>query len=129
MLCNYIFKNLPYMAKLSRGKTFAVVHKHTIHRKTFAVHQAQAIMYCTQQMIQGENLRDWLKTAKVFPLESFAVYGMLHTVYMYVRLFRLRMYKSYFKFIAMYINNKVAILSLHTFCGKISNNLCVNFSL
>ena len=29
-------------------------------------------------MIQGENFRDWLKTAKtakVFPLESFAVYG------------------------------------------------------
>ena len=32
-------------------------------------------MYCTQQMILGENFRNWLKTAKVFPLESFAVYG------------------------------------------------------
>ena len=45
------------------------------------MHQAHAIMYCTQQMIQGENFRNWLKTAKVFPLESFAVYGSrLHTL-------------------------------------------------
>ena len=37
-------------------------------------------MYCTQQIIQGENFHDWLKTAKtakVFPFESFAVYGIL----------------------------------------------------
>ena len=36
-------------------------------------------MYCTQQMIQGGNFRDWLKTAKttkVFPLKSFATYGI-----------------------------------------------------
>ena len=36
-------------------KTFAVVHK--IHFK-LAVHQAVAIMYCTQQVIQRENFRD-----------------------------------------------------------------------
>ena len=60
-----------------RGCTWT---KHTNHWKTFAVHQAHIIMYCTQQMIQGENVRDWLKTvktAKVFPLESFAVYGIM----------------------------------------------------
>ena len=45
--------------------------KHTIHWKTFAVHQAHAIMYCTQQIIQGENFRDWLKTAKVLPHTVF----------------------------------------------------------
>ena len=39
------------------------------------VHQAHAIMYCTQQMIQGENFRNWLKNRKSFPLESFAVYS------------------------------------------------------
>ena len=64
-----IFVCIPYTAKLSRLYT-----KHTIHWKTFAVHQAHAIMYCTQQMIQGENFHDSLKTAKtakVFPLESF----------------------------------------------------------
>ena len=57
--------------------------KHTIHWKTFTVHQAHAIMYCTQQIIQGENFHDWLKTAKtakVFPLQSFAVYGSLQNL-------------------------------------------------
>ena len=42
------------------------------------VHQAHPIMYCTRQVIQGENFHDWLKTmktVKVFPLESFAVYS------------------------------------------------------
>ena len=66
--------DIPYMAKLSRGKTFAVVHKHTIHWKTFAVHQAHAIMYCTQQIIQGENFRDWLKNREnreSFPPRKF----------------------------------------------------------
>ena len=35
-------------------------------------------MYCTRQMIQGENFRDWLKNhenRESFPLENFAVYG------------------------------------------------------
>ena len=61
------------------GKLLRLCTKHTIHWKTFVVHQAHTIMYCTQQMIQEENYCDWLKTAKtakVFPLESFAVYGM-----------------------------------------------------
>ena len=72
------------MAKLSRGKLSQLRTKHTIHWKTFAVHQAHAIMYCTQQMIQGENFHDWLKTAKVFPLESFAAYGMCWNASKYV---------------------------------------------
>ena len=50
--------------------------KHTIQWKTFAVHQAEAIMYCTQQMIHFCNWLKTTKTTKVFPLESFAVYGM-----------------------------------------------------
>ena len=58
------------------GKLLRLCTKHTIHWKTFAVHQAHAIMYCTQQMIQGENFRDWLKNRESFPLESFAVYGI-----------------------------------------------------
>ena len=45
--------------------------KYTIHWKTFAVHQAVTIMYCTQQVIQGENFHDRLKNR-----ESFAVYGI-----------------------------------------------------
>ena len=45
--------NLPYMGKLLR-----LVHKITIRGKTFAVDQAMANMYCTQQVIQGENFRD-----------------------------------------------------------------------
>ena len=58
------------------GKLSRLCTKHTIHRKTFAVHQAHGIMHCTQQMIQGENFRDWLQNRESFPLESFAVYGM-----------------------------------------------------
>ena len=56
------------------GKLSRLCTKHTIHWKTFAVHQAHAIMYCTQQMIQGENFRDWLKNRKnreSFPPRKF----------------------------------------------------------
>ena len=56
------------------GKFSRLCTKHTIHWKTFAVHQAHAIMYCTRQMIQGENFRDWLKNRenhKSFPPRKF----------------------------------------------------------
>ena len=46
------------------GKLSRLCTKHTIHWKIFAVHQVHAIMYCTRQMIQGENFRDWLKNRK-----------------------------------------------------------------
>ena len=36
--------------------------KYTIHWKTFVVHQAVTFMYCTQQVIQGENFHDRLKS-------------------------------------------------------------------
>ena len=52
-------QHIPYTAKLSRLCT-----RYTIHWKTFAVHHAVAIMYCTQQMIRGENFRDRLKNRK-----------------------------------------------------------------
>ena len=63
---------IPYTANFQGGKRLCT--KHTIHWKTFAVHQAHAIMYCTQQMIQGENFRDWLKNRenrKSFPPRKF----------------------------------------------------------
>ena len=53
------------------GKLSRLCTKHTIHWKTFAVHQAHAIMYCTQQIIQGENFRDWLKNRESFPPRKF----------------------------------------------------------
>ena len=56
------------------GKLSRLVHKMTIRGKTFAVHQAVANMYCTQQVIQGENFRDRLKNRE--KRESFPVYGM-----------------------------------------------------
>ena len=52
--------------------------KYTIHWKIFVVHQAVAIFYYTQQVIQGENFCDRLKNcenSKSFPLESFAIYN------------------------------------------------------
>ena len=56
------------------GKLSQLCTKHTIHWKTFAVHQAHAIMYCTQQMMQGENFRDWLinrENREGFPPRKF----------------------------------------------------------
>ena len=61
------------------GKLSRLCTKHTIHWKTFAVHQAHAINYCTQQMIQGENFRDWLKNREKH--ESFAIYGILNVLH------------------------------------------------
>ena len=61
------------------GKLSRLCTKYNIHWKTFAVYQAVAIMYCTQQVIQGENFCNRLKIAKVFPLESFAVYCIHRT--------------------------------------------------
>jgi len=52
---------------------------YTIH---FAVHQALAIMYCTQQVIRGENFRDRLKNREKresFPTWKFC--RILHVVY------------------------------------------------
>ena len=54
-----IYKQLTVM--LYTGKLSRLCAKYTIHWKTFTVHQAVAIMYCTQLVIQGENFRDWLK--------------------------------------------------------------------
>ena len=72
--CAYVYR---IWQNFRGGKLSRLCTKHTIHWKTFAVHQAHAIMYCTQQMIQGENFRDWQKNHEVFPLESFAVYGII----------------------------------------------------
>ena len=51
------------------------VYIYTVYGKTFAVHQAVANMYCTQQVIQGENFRDRLKNRKKresFPTRKFS---------------------------------------------------------
>ena len=55
-----------------------VVVKTHYSLEIFAVHQAEAIMYCSQQVIQEESFCDWLKnheTCESFPLKSFAAYG------------------------------------------------------
>ena len=50
------------------GKLMRLCTKYT---KTFAVHQAMAIMYCTQQVIRRENFCDWLKNRESFPTQKF----------------------------------------------------------
>ena len=65
------------MANVRGGKLLR--QKHAIYWKTFAVHQAAAIMYCTQQVFKVENFQDWLKNRKnyeSFPLKTFAMYGI-----------------------------------------------------
>ena len=54
------------------GKLSRLCAKYTIHWKIFAVHQVVAIMYCTQQMIQGENFRNRLKIRESFPTRKFS---------------------------------------------------------
>ena len=77
------------------GKLSRLCTKHTIHWKTFALHQAHAIMYCTQQMIQGENFRDWLKNREnheSFPPRKFCrirynnIKVSQYTVYVYCQM-------------------------------------------
>ena len=65
---------IPYTTKLSRGKLSRLCVKYTIHWKTFAVHQAVGIMYCTQQVIQGKNFCDQLKNRE--KCESFVIYSI-----------------------------------------------------
>ena len=64
------------------GKFLQLCAKYTIHWKTFAVHQAVAFMYCTQQVIQGENFCDQLKireNRESLPTRNFAVYGITYS--------------------------------------------------
>ena len=76
---------IPYTAKLLSGKTFAVVHK--IHYSLENFHGASGrshhVLY-TKDDSRGKLLRLAEKTAKVFPLESFAVYGKLSKYANYV---------------------------------------------
>ena len=56
------------------GKLLRLCVKYTIHWKTLALHHAVAIMYYTQQMIQGENFCNRLKNCenpKSFPPQKF----------------------------------------------------------
>ena len=66
------------MAKLSSEKTFTVVHKilYTIHWKTFAVHQAVAIIYCTSQMILSKSLIYcmYVKASNLFKIHNLFKY-------------------------------------------------------
>ena len=71
--CSYYIYILQYRIRQNfrGGKLSRLCTKHIIHWKTFAVHQAHAIMYCTRQMIQGENFHDWLKNCESFPPRKF----------------------------------------------------------
>ena len=68
---------LPYMAKLSRGKTFAVVHKthHSLENFCGSSVPCHYVLY-TANDSREKLSRLAKKNAKVFPLESLAVYGI-----------------------------------------------------
>ena len=53
------------------GKLLRLCTKYTIHWKTFTVHQAMAIMYCTQQVIQEENFHNRLENRESSPTRKF----------------------------------------------------------
>ena len=69
--------------KIFEGENFCGCSQNNIHWKTFAVHRAHAIMYCTRQVIQGENFRDWLKNRESFPPRKFCRirYTQVHQCY------------------------------------------------
>ena len=55
-----------------RGRKLSWLYtKHTIHWKTFSVHQAEAIMYCIQQMIQREKFCTLAKKLQKFSLSKY----------------------------------------------------------
>ena len=64
-------QNVPYTAKLSRGKTFAVVHKthHSLENFHGASGPCHYVLYTA--MIQGENFHDWLENRESFPPRKF----------------------------------------------------------
>ena len=49
------YSRIPYTAKLLKGKAFVVVHKIYYSPENFC---SVAIMYCTQQVIQGVRLAE-----------------------------------------------------------------------
>ena len=70
--------------KTFEGENFCGCAQNTIHWKTFAVHQAHAIMYCTRQVIQGESFRDRLKNhenRESFPPRKFCPIRYIAMVY------------------------------------------------
>jgi len=64
--------------KCFEGETFLVVHK-THYSQNFRSASGRAIMYSTQQVIQGRKTFEigWktLKTINIFPLKTFAMYN------------------------------------------------------
>ena len=73
-----------YRYKISTlyGKTFEWENFRGCEQNTLftgKLSQAVAFMYCTQQVIQGENFRDWLKNRK--NRESFAIYSSIYSYY------------------------------------------------
>ena len=64
--CNFMEKIYCIWQTFRGGKLSRLCTKHTIHWKTFAVHQAHAIMYCTQQMIQRGKLSRLAKKLRKF---------------------------------------------------------------
>ena len=67
---------LPYMAKLLRGKTFAVVHK--IHYSLENFHGSSGRGHHILYTASDSRGKLSLKNHESFPLESFAVYGNLN---------------------------------------------------
>ena len=69
---------LPYTVKLSSGKTFAVVHKIHYSLENFCGVSGRShhTLYMHSKLFKGKTFAIGSKTAKVFPLKSFAVYGI-----------------------------------------------------
>ena len=66
---------------IQEGKLLQLCTKHTIHWKTVAVHQAEAIVYYTQQVIQGGKVLRLAekpqKAQKFSPSKTFTVYSII----------------------------------------------------
>ena len=80
-LSQLILECIPYIAKLSSGKTFAVVHKIYYSLENFrnASGCGHHVLY-TASNSRGKLLRLAENPRKLHPLESFAVYGNIYLI-------------------------------------------------
>ena len=77
----YRLSKIPYTAKLSRGETFTVFTVFQPIAKVFPLNHLPCTVHNGMDLMSRENFPVngvLCTTAKVFPFESFAVYGTLY---------------------------------------------------
>ena len=84
-MCIYVYTRLsilPYTAKMFEGENFRSFHGFSLNRKCFPMNYGLVNWQCkSTSMLVRKFSCEWqfcTLSTKVFPLESFAVYGITH---------------------------------------------------